>query len=71
MPRKSRPWTYSRAMKYASSTLPRSKIWAMFAVLQLHRDLRLVDEHRDELFVLAMWGRMRLSATIRSKPSTP
>jgi len=40
-------------------------------VLQLHRDLRLVDEHRDELFVLGDVGRMRLSATIRSKPSTP
>ena len=40
-------------------------------VLQLHRDLRLVDEHRDELFVLGDVGRMRLMATMRSKPSTP
>jgi hypothetical protein len=30
---------------------------------QLNRDLRLVDEHRDELVVLGDDGRMRLTAT--------
>jgi len=40
-------------------------------VVQLDGDLRLVDEHRDELFVLSDVRRMRLTATRRSNPSTP
>ena len=40
-------------------------------VREAHRELRLVDEHLDELIALGELRRMRLMTTTFSKPSTP
>src|SRR6266540_2755258 len=69
--RRSLPCTYSSAMKKLSSTLPRSKIWAMFACWSctaiFASSMNIVMNSSSS----AMLGRMRFTASNRSNPSTP
>ena len=65
------PWTNSIAMKNESLTFPRSKIWAMFACVSCTAIFASSMNIVMNSWSSAIDGRIRFTATRRSKPSTP
>ena len=67
----SRPSMYSIEMKYSLPTRPSSNVWAMLTCARYDASLASRTNALMKLASSARCGRSRLSATVRSKPSTP